>query len=125
MSKLDPARSGRGGLADITHGEPLAIHLPIGAAAYAVSGRLWITQEGLYEDAILAPGDRVDIERKGLVVVAAVDQAAVVYFATPSAAGASRYLPAAFYDAAIARAAELRRRELVRLAALTRAGLLR
>jgi hypothetical protein len=113
MSKLGLIRSGR--LEDVRPGDPLAAALPIGAAVYAVGSRLWITQEGLYEDIILNSGEHFDIERPGLVVISSIDGVSTAYFAvSPEARGANGF-PAGFYDAVIARAKELRHRELEKL----------
>lgn len=118
MSKVDSMPDPYSRIADIRRGEPLSVRLPVGAVVYAISGQLWITLEGLYDDVILEAGERFGIERKGLLVIGATSPAAVMYLAAPHSGHALGRIPAAFFDAVARRAVQLRRRELNRLAVL-------
>src|SRR5688572_27162494 len=99
MIRFDSARDGYSRVADIQRGEPLSVRLPIGGVVYAISGQLWITQEGLHDDIILEPGGRFGIERKGLVVIGATSGAATAYLAAPHSGHALGRIPALFFDA--------------------------
>ena len=117
MSTLDCARGRCGTLVDVRCGKPMSVQLPLGAAVYVVSGELWITQEGLYEDIVLAPGKRFDVERRGSIVLSAICDTAVAWFVPAPAIASRGTLPAGYH----AVAAALRRRELARLVRLAHA----
>ena len=99
--------------------DPLPLRLPVGAAIFAVRGTVWITQERLRDDVILAPGERFDVKRGGLILAGAIKGAAVIHVAQRDSALAHVYR--SIYDFARARALRLRREEFGRVAAHTAA----
>ena len=64
--------------------KPMSLRLPIGSAIFTYSGEVWITQEGMHEDVILAPGERFDVHSRAQIVASATKgRAATVYIACP------------------------------------------
>jgi hypothetical protein len=52
---------------------PQPLPLPVGAALFAATGAVWLTQDGRRDDVMLAHGARYDVRTRGLVVVSAID----------------------------------------------------
>ena len=99
----------------------LSLHLPRGATVCAVSGTVWLTQDGLIEDVLLAPGERYEVAKKGHVVLNALAGSASVYIELPAAARAPEIsLTPGLVSAIEAKARRLRQEEISRL--LKRAG---
>jgi hypothetical protein len=96
--------------------KPLALRLPVGAAVFGLQGTAWLTQEQVPDDVILTPGDRFDVERETLVLASAIRDAAVIHIVQPAAARA--HVHPDVYDFARARAQQLRREEMSRVADL-------
>jgi len=99
---------------------PVSLRLPAGAAVFALRGTVWLTQERLRDDIILAPGDRFDLRRSAPIVVSAVDQTATLVVAPPAAAHA--HAQRDVYEFSRANALRLRREANRRLAGLARAA---
>jgi len=62
--------------------DPVRLRLPVGSAMLVYSGEVWITQEGMLDDVVLAPGKRFDVRSNRLIVVSAVRGSARVYAAS-------------------------------------------
>lgn len=94
--------------------QPLALRLLPGAAVFAVRGEVWITQERMAEDVILAAGDRFDVGSRELLIVSATKGSADIHIVAPAEARAanSRNL----HDFMRTRAKQLRHEEIGRLA---------
>jgi Protein of unknown function (DUF2917) len=99
---------------------PRPLRLPLEAAVYAVRGTIWITQERLLDDIILAAGERFDVKRDGLILASAVKGTAAIHIVRPADARAEQHRN--IYDFARARAARLRREALGHFARLVNAG---
>lgn len=97
---------------------PVSLRLPAGAAVFALHGTVWLTQERLRDDIVLAPGDRFDVKSSALILVSAVKDGATLVIAPPSAARA--HAQRDIYDFSRANALRLRIEENSRLAALAR-----
>lgn len=75
---------------------PRPLPLPVGAALFAATGAVWLTQEGRRDDVMLAHGARYDVRSRGLVVVSAINEhgrhgatdRATLYVASPAEARA-------------------------------------
>ncbi len=102
---------------------PQPLPLPVGAALFAASGAVWLTQDGRRDDVMLAHGARYDVRTRGLVVVSAIDphgrhgaaDHATLYVAAPAEA---RAISAAdLRDFLRQRAARLRDEEIDRAGA--------
>lgn len=100
---------------------PRPLPLPVGAALFAASGAVWLTQDGRRDDVMLAHGARYDVRTRGLVVVSAIDSHgrhgaadhATLYVAAPADA---RTIGAAdLRDFLRERAARLRDQEIDRV----------
>jgi hypothetical protein len=102
-------------LREVDTGKPVAVHLPIGAAVRVMAGQVWLTQEGLSDDYILSAGEHFEVRHEGLIVFSATDGSALVYYGAADKAGSALASPG-FGRAVVARARELRRRELACLA---------
>jgi hypothetical protein len=90
--------------------EPVSVRLPAGAAIFAVRGEAWITQEGMFDDVVLGPGQRFDVSTGEQLVISATRGTADLFIARPLYA---RRLPVAdVHDFARCRAARLRREEI-------------
>jgi hypothetical protein len=77
-------------LSDIQAGIPLAVdakpmplRLPKGSAIFAYRSEIWITQEGMFDDVILAPGERFDVRSRELILATATRGSAYLVVATP------------------------------------------
>lgn len=66
------------------HDEPTPLRLPVGSVIFAYRGEVWITQEGMYDDVILAPGDRFDVRSRALILASATRGHANLYVAHPA-----------------------------------------
>jgi hypothetical protein len=99
---------------------PRPLRLPLDAAVYAVRGTIWITQERLRDDIILAAGERFDVKRDGLILASAVKGTAAIHIVQPAAALAERHHN--IYDFARARAAQLRHEAIGHFADLVSAS---
>lgn len=60
---------------------PIQLTIPAGSGIFGMTGEAWLTQEGVYEDVILKPGDRFDVRDGGPVVISATHATAIVYVA--------------------------------------------
>jgi hypothetical protein len=94
--------------------QPLALRLRPGAAVFAVRGKVWLTQERMADDVILAAGERFDVRSRELLIVSATQGAADIHIVAPVDARAvnSRDL----HDFLRTRAMQLRHEEIGRLA---------
>ena len=110
------------GLVKIERIQPIAFHASPGSAVYAIDGVLWLTQEGLIDDVVLAPGERFDVRKTGLIVVSGVEEPALAYVAKAQCAEARRALAVTSerLHAAERAAHELRHQELARMAGRVR-----
>lgn len=95
--------------------DPLPLRLSAGAAIFALRGTIWITQERLRDDVILAPGDRFDVKGGGLILAGAIKGGAVIHVVQRDSA--LLHVSRSIYDFARARALRLRREEFGRIAA--------
>lgn len=100
---------------------PRSLPLPVGAALFAATGAVWLTQDGRRDDVMLARGARYDVRERGLVVVSAISEHgrhgaanhATLYVAAPTEA---RAIGAAdLRDFLRDRAARLREEEIERV----------
>ena len=97
----------------------LSLHLPPGSRVRAHSGTLWLTQEGLVDDVILATGENFEVKRQGLIVVNAVAEPGSVYIETPKKTAERGVIVTPELVAAIeAKARRLRQQEIARLLGL-------
>lgn len=71
------------------HDDPMPLRLPVGSTIFAYRGEVWITQEGMYDDVILAPGERFDVRSRALILASATKDHANIYIAHPKDAGRS------------------------------------
>lgn len=100
---------------------PQPLSLPVGAALFAATGAVWLTQDGRRDDVMLAQGARYDVRTRGLVVVSAIDphgrhgaaDRATLYVAAP--ADARAIAAADLRDFLRERAARLRDEEIDRV----------
>jgi hypothetical protein len=99
---------------------PRPLRLTVDAAFYAVRGTIWITQERLLDDIILAAGERFDVKHDGLILASAVKGTAAIHIVQPAAALGERYRN--IYDFARARAVRLRHEALGHFAEFVIAG---
>ena len=121
MNSIRSARKQPSRLREIDQTGPLSVRVPVGSAVHCITGRVWLTQEGLSDDFELAAGEKFVVRQKGLVVMNAICGAALVYLSAspPERADGAVIFTRDFLDAAHARAAELRHEELARLAGVT------
>lgn len=68
--------------------KPHSLRLPTGSAIFAVRGEVWLTQEGMREDVVLAAGARFAVRSDAAIVVSALGGDAVLYVARPADAQA-------------------------------------
>lgn len=101
------------------NGKPLALRLPAGAAVFALQGTAWLTQGGVPDDVILTTGDRFDVSSEALILASAVHDSALIHIVQPAAARA--HVQPDVYDFTRARAHQLRREEIRRVAHLSSA----
>ena len=119
MNSIRSARKQPSRLLEIDQTRPLSVHVPVGSAVHCIAGRVWLTQEGLFDDIVLAAREAFVVRQKGLTVMTAISGAgALVYLSagTLERADGAVIFTRDFLDAVHARAAELRREELARLA---------
>jgi hypothetical protein len=78
---------------------------------------VWLTQEGLLDDVVLAVGEKFVVRQKDLIVMSGICGAAIVYLSasTQKRADGAVIFTRDFLDAAHTRAVELRQEELARL----------
>jgi hypothetical protein len=62
---------------------PMPLRLPKGSAIFAYRGEIWITQEGMFDDVILAPGERFDVKSRELILATATQGSAYLVVAEP------------------------------------------
>jgi hypothetical protein len=86
---------------------PLPMQLPAGAAIFAVRGKVWITQERLRDDVVLAAGERFDVKGTELILASAISGSALVHVVPTAEARVNREQE--ILDFMRARAARLRR----------------
>jgi len=86
---------------------PLPMQLPVGAAIFALRGKVWITQERLRDDIVLAAGERFDVRGTELILASATSGSAVVHVVPAAEARVNREQE--ILDFMRARAARLRR----------------
>lgn len=117
MNSISSVRKQPSRLLEIDQTGPLSVHAPLGSAVHCITGRVWLTQEGLSDDIELAAGEKFVARQKGLIVMNAICGAALVYLSASAQERADEaviFTPD-FLEAARTRAAELRREELARL----------
>ena len=86
---------------------PLPLQLPVGAAIFALRGKVWITQERLRDDIVLAAGERFDVKGTELILVSAISGSALIHVVP--AAEARVHREHGIHDFMRARAVRLRR----------------
>lgn len=86
---------------------PLPMHLPAGAAIFALRGKVWITQERLRDDVVLAAGERFDVTSTELILASAISGSALVHVVPVTEARVNREHD--IHDFMRARAVKLRR----------------
>ncbi|HQR56024.1 MAG TPA: DUF2917 domain-containing protein [Burkholderiaceae bacterium] len=86
---------------------PLPMHLPAGAAIFALRGKVWITQERLRDDVVLAAGERFDVTSTELILASAISGSALVHVVPVAEARVNREHD--IHDFMRARAVKLRR----------------
>jgi hypothetical protein len=86
---------------------PVPMQLPAGAAIFALRGKVWITQERLRDDIVLAAGERFDVRGTELILASAISGSAVVHVVPAAEARANREHE--IHDFMRARALRLRR----------------
>ena len=91
---------------------PVTLSVPAGAAIFALRGEAWVTQEGLRDDIIVAPGQSFMVRNHGALVVSATRAPADLLILRPAAARA--YPAADIYDFARSHALQLRRDAIAR-----------
>ncbi len=118
MNSISTARKQASRLLEVDQIRPLSVRVPVGSAVHCIAGRVWLTQEGLLDDIVLAAGEKFVVRQKGLIVMNAIGEATLVYLSasTRERADDAVIFTRDFLDAAHTRAAELRREELARLA---------
>jgi len=90
------------------------MHLPVGAAIFAMRGKVWITQERLRDDVVLSAGERFDVKGTELILASAIKGSATIHVVP--AAEARRNREHEVHDFLRARAARLRTEEARRIA---------
>ena len=119
MNIFTSALRARSTVVEIGENKPLSLHLPVGSAIYSVVGTLWVTQEGMIDDFVVAPGERYDVCSHSQIVVTALQGTAVVFLAPEGHTGPALVASTpAVLDALTARALQFRRRELARFVRL-------
>jgi hypothetical protein len=85
---------------------------------FGVRGKVWLTQERMADDVILAAGERFDVRSRELLIVSATQGSADIHIVAPADARAasSRDL----HDFMRTRAMQLRHEEIGRLASVLR-----
>ena len=100
---------------------PLPMQLPAGAAIFALRGKVWITQERLSDDIVLAAGERFDVKGTELILASAIKGSALVYVVPSAEARVNR--KHGIHDFMRARAARLRRGALEHVVRRTVSGI--
>jgi len=98
--------------------QPLALRLLPGAAVFAVRGEVWLTQERMADDVILAAGERFDVGSRELLIVSATKGSADIHIVAPAEARAANSRD--LHDFMRTRATQLRHEEIGRLASVLR-----
>ena len=93
---------------------PLPMHLPVGAAIFAMRGKVWITQERLRDDVVLSAGERFDVKGTELILASAIKGSATIHVVPAAEARLNREHE--IHDFLRARAARLRAEEVRRAA---------
>ena len=97
----------------------LSLHLRPGSRVRARSGMVWLTQEGLIEDVMLATGEDFEVKREGLIVLNAIAEPGSVCIEAPKEDTRSGVIVTPELVAAIeAKARRLRQQEIARALAL-------
>jgi Protein of unknown function (DUF2917) len=86
---------------------PVPMQLPAGAAIFALRGKVWITQERLRDDVVLAAGERFDVKGTELILASAIRGSALVHVVPAAEARVNR--EHGIHDFMRARAVRLRR----------------
>jgi hypothetical protein len=86
---------------------PLPMQLPVGAAIFALRGKVWITQERLRDDVVLAAGERFDVKGTELILASAIKGSATIHVVPAAEARVNR--EHAIHDFMRVRASRLRR----------------
>jgi hypothetical protein len=86
---------------------PLPMQLPAGAAIFVLRGKVWITQERLRDDIVLAAGERFDVKGTELILASAISGSAIVHVVPAAEARVNH--EHGIHDFMRARAARLRR----------------
>jgi hypothetical protein len=89
---------------------PLPLQLPVGAAIFALRGKVWITQERLRDDIVLAAGERFDVKGTELILASAIRGSALVHVVPAAEARMNR--EHGIHDFMRARAVRLHREAL-------------
>ena len=118
MNSISSARKEPSRLLEIDQTRPLPVRVPVGSAVHCITGRVWLMQEGVPDDVVLAAGEKFVARQDGIIVMSGIGGAALVYLSagTRERADGAVIFTRDFLDAAHTRAAELRREELARLA---------
>lgn len=120
MNNISSARKQASRLLEIDRTRTVSVRAPVGFAVHCITGQVWLTQEGLPDDVVLAAGEKFVARQKGVIVLSGIRGAALVYLSARSQERADEpviFTPD-FLDAAQTRAAELRREEMARLAGI-------
>jgi hypothetical protein len=96
---------------------PLPLRAPVGAAIFAMRGDVWITQERLSDDIVLAPGERFDVKSTELIIASAIKDTATIHVVPPAAARTHHHHQD-IYEFVRARAKQLRGEEIARIGSL-------
>ena len=118
MNSISSARKQASRFLELEKARPVSVRVSVGSAVHCISGQVWLTQEGLFDDVVLAAREGFIVRQKGLIVMNAIAGPALVYLSenTRERADGAVIFTRDFLDAAHTRAAELRREELARLA---------
>jgi DUF2917 family protein len=120
MNSISFARKPASRLFEIDRTQTVSVRVPVGSAVHCITGQVWLTQEGLPDDVILAAREKFVVRQKGIIVMNAIRGAALVYVSASSRErpdDAVVFTPG-FLDAVQTRAAGLRREEMARLAGI-------
>src|SRR3989304_2701743 len=78
MDSISSARKQPSRLLEIDQTHPLSVRVPVGSAVHCITGRVWLTQEGLPDDIVLAAGEKFVARQKGIIVMSGIGGAALV-----------------------------------------------
>jgi hypothetical protein len=73
----------------VVDANPLPLRLPEGSVIFASRGEVWITQEGMFDDVILGPGERFDVKSPELILASATRGSGYLVVAQPAQAAES------------------------------------